>query len=114
MKRMVKKQWDKWGSCFFNGGVLSKDHQAKDPEEVTRLDACGICDVDFIKDAEANGLVATDGAGGQVGARSKRHRSVGAGAAVVTLSNDLDITKVSVLKSKSRGSKQSRERKRGL
>ena len=34
------------------------------------------------------GLVATDGAGGTVGARSERHRSVGAGAAVVAFEQD--------------------------
>ena len=49
---------------------------------------------------ELNGLVATDGAGGEVGARSKGHRSVVAGAAVVTFGPNNEPTQISVITTK--------------
>ena len=53
------------------------------PTRVAEDEAKAKAEADFIEALDEECLVATDGAGGAVGARSERHRSVGAGAAVV-------------------------------
>ena len=62
--------------------------RAVPPRKVKKYEAEANAESDFVEAMEREGLVATDGAGGTVGARSERHRSVGAGAAVITFEAD--------------------------
>ena len=63
---------------------MPANHKATEPEVINTKDAEAKSHENFREDMEATGMVATDGAGGKVAQRSKRHRAVGAGAAVVT------------------------------
>ena len=60
-------------------------------------------DPNFKEDMDREGLVATDGAGGSTGTESADHRSVGAGAAVVTFDDEGRATKEALLVAKAPG-----------
>lgn len=58
--------------------------RAEQPRVINEDEAKAKAEADFVEALDKECLVATDGAGGAVGARSERHRSVGAGSVVVT------------------------------
>ena len=76
-------------------------HQrAAAPTAIDENDAEARSHEDFGADLEKTGLVATDGAGGKVGTRSKRHTTVGAGSAVVSFNENREPIKEAMLVSK--------------
>ena len=58
---------------------IPHDLRAEQPRANSEDEAAARAEADFIETLDKECLVATDGAGGAVGARSERHRSVGAG-----------------------------------
>ena len=78
-------------------GLPFHHHKAKPPESVREEEAAPKYDEDFAADMAAAGLVATDGAGGARVTASSRHRSVGAGAAVLTFDIEGNATKESLM-----------------
>ena len=62
--------------------------RAEKPRTVGEAEARAKAEEDFAEALDRECLVATDGAGGAVGSRSERHRSVGAGAVVVSFGPD--------------------------
>ena len=86
--RANQQHWENRGACYWNGGALPHNLRAEPPRRVKKYEAEAKAEEDFAEALEEEGLVATDGAGGTVGARSERHRSVGAGAAVVKFGPD--------------------------
>ena len=71
--------------------MLPANMRAKNPRSISEKEATKSADdredADFVHDMERTGMVATDGSGGKTGKRSERHRSVGAGAVVVTFND---------------------------
>ena len=84
----AKLHWEDRGSCFWNGGLLQHNLRAGKARCVVEAEAKAKTEHNLVEAMEREGLVATDGAGGAVGARSERHRVVGAGAAVVTFNEE--------------------------
>ena len=62
---------------------ITAQPQGRAARRIKEYEAEARAEADFVEALHEECLVATDGAGGTVGARSERHRSVGAGAAVV-------------------------------
>ena len=99
----AKDQWESRGACYWNWGALPHNLRAELPRRVKEYEAETKAEADFIEALGEECLVATDGAGGSVGARSERHRSVGAGAAVVRFGPDSTLGHATCMRMKAPG-----------